>query len=522
MINLNEEKHLGITMTLLQEPVLTKFFTNKIESSQFDWTSYLLNIAEIFAMFDNDIYDRDSLTERFKTISGRSPYADRDVSNFRDEFGAYGTYLGMFHFKKEQNNWKIILSEAAKHFLCVPEPDVSSFCILQLALFQYPNGAGCAINPNGTARIQSNVKEDTKNEILNNVRIIPFRLICRSFVALHEIADKLLTDIELDYKTIFKLFNDSLINRTYNPKLDDIITAINSYLVQEEPLWVNQKLAKFKRNFHIFEQTNLFIRTNNGLKINPINIDFVYDRIKTIANMKEFYGEFEKLYDNFEQEEFEKIIMSQSWGEYYDGVRLPLKLIQKIVNHTFYIEKAPFEEITETSTVTNETTFIFPKLIEYEYNERANYKGENKFIDTQAAVVAREKANIEHERIIQMINSYLQLLNVTSSNNIFIDLFTNISGVPFLFEVKTTTPTNYISQIRKGLSQLYEYRYRLNEPNAILCLILQNKPKNSWVIDYLINDRNINVCWLADEVSFECPETCYENLKLLNFVKIEK
>ena len=86
-------------MGLPHTPIIKKFFSNKIESSRPDWGDYLLEIADIFSMFDGEELDRDLLADRFSTISGRSPYALRDVSNFRDEFGAYGTYLGLFHYK---------------------------------------------------------------------------------------------------------------------------------------------------------------------------------------------------------------------------------------------------------------------------------------------------------------------------------------------------------------------------------------------------------------------------------------
>ena len=122
-------------MALPAEPVVKKFFTNKIESSRPEWGDYLLEIADIFSMFDGEELDRELLADRFSAISGRSPYALRDVANFRDEFGAYGTYLGLFHIRNEAETWRIYLSKAAKHFLCSTEPDVEAFCRTQLALF---------------------------------------------------------------------------------------------------------------------------------------------------------------------------------------------------------------------------------------------------------------------------------------------------------------------------------------------------------------------------------------------------
>jgi hypothetical protein len=65
------------------------------------WDDYLLEVADIFSTFDGEELDRDLLTDRFSAISGRSPYVVRDVANFRDEFGAYGTYLGLYHVEME-------------------------------------------------------------------------------------------------------------------------------------------------------------------------------------------------------------------------------------------------------------------------------------------------------------------------------------------------------------------------------------------------------------------------------------
>lgn len=42
---------------------------------------------------------------KFATMSGRdATRAQRDSSNFRDEFGAYGTYLGVYHLEQRDGN----------------------------------------------------------------------------------------------------------------------------------------------------------------------------------------------------------------------------------------------------------------------------------------------------------------------------------------------------------------------------------------------------------------------------------
>ena len=50
------------------------------------------------------------------------------------------------------------------------------------------------------------------------------------------------------------------------------------------------------------------------------------------------------------------------------------------------------------------------------------------------------------------------------------------------------------------MAQLYEYRYRHNLPKASLWLILSDKPKTEWVLEYLLNDRKINVLWVEYDI----------------------
>lgn len=63
--------------------------------------------------------------------------------------------------------------------------------------------------------------------------------------------------------------------------------------------------------------------------------------------------------------------------------------------------------------------------------------------------------------------------------------------------MKSITDSNAKSQVRSGLSQLYEYRYLQNLPDAKLILVIE-KPlpnKNSWMKEYLEKDRNVFLLW---------------------------
>ena len=103
--------------------------------------------------------------------------------------------------------------------------------------------------------------------------------------------------------------------------------------------------------------------------------------------------------------------------------------------------------------------------------------------------------------------------------NTFVDLMVDADGQSFIFEVKSNNNRNVLSQIRKAIAQLYEYRYRSELPQAYLCIVLQQKPPQEWVIDYLLNDREILVCWLVDDVRLECPPQCHTTLAQIGILE---
>ena len=101
-------------------------------------------------------------------------------------------------------------------------------------------------------------------------------------------------------------------------------------------------------------------------------------------------------------------------------------------------------------------------------------------------------------------------------SNVLVDLATQISHGKYIFEVKSTTTKNVRSQIRRGISQLYEYRYLQNIPDANLVLVLEN-PLNDdlgWYQSYLIDDREIYFMWDGNN-NFYCPKAIHDHLSFL-------
>ena len=121
-----------------------------------------------------------------------------------------------------------------------------------------------------------------------------------------------------------------------------------------------------------------------------------------------------------------------------------------------------------------------------------------------------EKAEKTHKRLVYMMAEKIsEAGGITVESKHSIDLSTKINGDEFIFEMKSISGKSVHVQIRRGISQLYEYRYLHDMPHATLCLVLEKKPigKKVWLIDYLVNDRGIMVCWKANS-NFNCPDMC--------------
>jgi len=317
-------------MALPKEPVVKKFFTNKIESTRDDWYGYLVQIARIFYTLDGEEYNRDILMNKFATMSGRdATRAQRDSSNFRDEFGAYGTYLGVYHLEQRDGKWYVFVSDAAKKFLCCQNPNAAAFCRSQLSLFQYPNGAGAGISANGGQSVQGNIKADTLREIQNGIRLNPLRLICKIVVGEIEIKKKKFSDIAIPYSSIFCMVNDSRINQNYNPPVELVSSVFSEYCATGDNVEMNlEGLTNFKRNFHILEKTGLFTRDSKfGLLLAQRNYAAAYECIKVIADMDVFFDGFENLYDAPDEDGVRDVISSPKWGQYYDAARIPSEIL---------------------------------------------------------------------------------------------------------------------------------------------------------------------------------------------------
>ena len=84
------------------------------------------------------------------------------------------------------------------------------------------------------------------------------------------------------------------------------------------------------------------------------------------------------------------------------------------------------------------------------------------------------------------------------------DLYVECGNVGHLFEIKTWRLENLRAQVRSGVAQLYEYRWRNRQnlrPDTKLYIVLDRKPLDvelSWLWQYLVEDRSIIPCWIVE------------------------
>ncbi len=107
-----------------------------------------------------------------------------------------------------------------------------------------------------------------------------------------------------------------------------------------------------------------------------------------------------------------------------------------------------------------------------------------------------DRARVSHRRLVNITSERIRKHGAIPKSNSFIDLAVSFNK-DFIFEMKSTTETNIRSQVRKGISQLYEYRYLEDSKDATLVLVLENPLQNAdlWMHDYLETDRNVLLVW---------------------------
>lgn len=155
-----------------------------------------------------------------------------------------------------------------------------------------------------------------------------------------------------------------------------------------------------------------------------------------------------------------------------------------------------------------------PQLVEHAPTEKALVEPAEGEISYIIKAATRERAVKSHQKLVNLMSEKIKKAGFIPKSNRYVDLATLIDSKVFLFEMKSVTSRNFHDQVRKAISQLYEYRYTQNLAEAELCIVTDNKPSvaRKWLIEYLIKDRNILICWRKGN-RFACPPEIKERLR---------
>jgi len=120
---------------------------------------------------------------------------------------------------------------------------------------------------------------------------------------------------------------------------------------------------------------------------------------------------------------------------------------------------------------------------------------------------ARERAEDSHRMLIELVASKILRAGSIPKNNKYVDLSAVLSDNFYLFEMKSTTDKNVHAQIRRAISQLYEYRYLQEAPAAKLVIVIENPPpeQKKWIVDYVVKDRKLLIAWDGDRKTLRFP-----------------
>jgi hypothetical protein len=107
-------------------------------------------------------------------------------------------------------------------------------------------------------------------------------------------------------------------------------------------------------------------------------------------------------------------------------------------------------------------------------------------------LVARERGNKSHYMLEEMLVTLAKSLGCSPKNNQHIDVFFETTAGTVLAEIKSCTDNNFHSQVRKGISQLFEYRFlnrSLFRSEVTMLLLVETTPpkEKMWLVDYLLS-----------------------------------
>lgn len=526
--------------------MLDDLFSHKIHASSLeDWKKKLVKLAEVFLTFDSRPFER----ERFdQALNFLSPTAAR--SAFRDTYSIYMSILGVGHIVWESGDWKCYISETARRYLIGTEPNVEAFCRLQLSLYQRPDGRGQQYNRNGLS-LEHQTRNITLNLIENGYKVCPLRLILKIFEAKAHLQRLLQDEIFVTPEEIYTLANCQELRGNFFPSNEEVTEALEKYYNLQIPIVTGEK------RFAFLEATGLLkVERGNNIRLYPYdNYAFNHNRDIQIEAIKSLDCFFENFNQCTNINQVCDVLASGDWANYFDACKtLSAEAVVKIAGEILISQTIPLPKPPSESIISLQPSLLpQPRKIERQSKASSTSRRQPQLTDPEITRILRERRNAWHDLLVQKMRDCIEKAGLEPWETDLIDVGVNLDdtnqiyphGFPiqdtylegqslqylqserpdsltFIFEMKSSDESIIIEQVRKGVSQLYEYRYRYYSSgqireNAVLVIVLQKSPAGqSWLKDYLLFDRHIAVCWLREDNSrFDCFDECQPILEPL-------
>jgi hypothetical protein len=152
------------------------------------------------------------------------------------------------------------------------------------------------------------------------------------------------------------------------------------------------------------------------------------------------------------------------------------------------------------------------------YNDVAgNVRNTRGYISVLIDDAARERAEDSHRILTNLVAGKIRDSGAIPKSNRYVDLSAVLNDNLYLFEMKSTTNDNVHAQIRRAISQLYEYRYLQQVPDAKLVVVIETPPpqEKRWIVDYVVKDRQLLIAWDGDRRNLHCPIEVARELRFL-------
>lgn len=163
-----------------------------------------------------------------------------------------------------------------------------------------------------------------------------------------------------------------------------------------------------------------------------------------------------------------------------------------------FLEKA----LADRESAVNETTnpqsprLSPPSFEPFRQNDPTTFQGRDAPSDLASRLAAGERAWNSHERIRGQLAKHFDERGAAAQSHPHVDLKVELDGTEWFFEVKSCHAANIYSQVRAGIAQLLEYKFRFGSAKTKLCLVVETfHASEAWDLLSFLDSLGILLVW---------------------------